>query len=142
LPSAQPGTILVEAVLSGSSDGFFIDDISCPVIVVQTFGLGPPVGFHVEPLPLEEDDRKDPTMVAFVEKWNAENVRWAGSLPLQPGVPVALLFPSSALSAVGGKLTISYERRGHFGGMSAATAVELNPSPNGSEARGEAGNGQ
>ena len=104
-------------------------EVDAPRQLAEALGLGPPERFLEEPLPLTEEERRDPETVAWAREWNRDNVRWVGAESLSPGEPLVLEFPASSPSAATGVLSISYERKLGFGGMSSATTVTLNAPP-------------
>ena len=121
--------IWIELRLVEQADACRVTEISAPRRLVEVVGLRPPEGFVDEPLPLTEDERRDPETVSWAAGWNRDHVRWVGSEALSPGEPLVLELPASSPAAATGVLSISYERKLGLGGMSSAATITLNAPP-------------
>lgn len=125
LISVESSAFTLKATLTADVDGFVIRDIAAPRTCAELLGLGAPSGFRPENFPLEDQEGEDPEAIAFAKDYDSKNLRWAGPVPIQFGQPLLLSIPASSPSAGSCTLQIGYERRGHFGGMSAVATVDL-----------------
>jgi hypothetical protein len=125
ISSSDPTGFTLAASLSRDVEGFFITDISAPRACAIALGLTAPPGFREEAMPLEAKERKDPEVVEFARKFDAENILWAGSLPVAFGKATLVRLPATAPTAGTCKLSVGYERRGRFGGMAAQASVTI-----------------
>ena len=127
--SIEPGGFVLEATLSADSEGFVIRDIAVPRACAESLGLGTPSNFHTEGFPLEDQEKSDPEAIEFARKYDSENTRWAGPVPILFGQPLTIDLPTSKPHAGLCTLSVGYERRGRFGGMSAMATVDVGMRP-------------
>ena len=97
---------------TGPDKAWTLTEIHLPRELAQALGASPPTGFAYEPFvagPKVGDE-------AFVQKFNAETVRWVGRLDLPAEQDVVLSIPAQQPQAGSGTIQFRYERRGALGG--------------------------
>jgi hypothetical protein len=98
--------------LSGQDAPYALTEMQVSRELAQALGASPPNGFVEEPLvagPKVGDE-------AFVQKFNAETVRWVGQIELPTEQNVVLNIPVQRPQAGRGTIRFRYERRGALGG--------------------------
>lgn len=108
-----------------------VTQISLARSLVAQLGMSPPAGFKEELLPLTEKEKKDNDSVAFVEKYNKDNIRWIGTLVVPPDAKAEVVFPITTGADVKGFIQFQYEAKWGLGGSISHFRANLGtPEPN------------
>jgi hypothetical protein len=121
----EDSVITVEVVVRGTNHPVTITEISLERALQEAVGLGPPEGFRVEALPLEDGEKNDPEAVEHVTKYNREKVRYVGSRAVKPGSSELLRFSAARPRAASGEIRLQHERKVGVGGSIGFTSVRL-----------------
>jgi hypothetical protein len=125
---SESGPLHVEISVTGSEEGVVITEIDLARALREAWGLGPPAGFALAPLALEERENGDEA-AAYVAKYNLETVRYVGKFPVRPGTPARLSFPAERPQAASGEIRLQHERGIGVGGAIGFVSVRIGPAP-------------
>lgn len=124
LKSVIPGKgLLIEIANNGKERR--ITQISVPRSVASQLGLAEPSEFRIEELPLTEGEKKNNEMVAFVNQYNKETLRWVGELTLPAESKTEFSIPASTVSPLAGSIDFQYEAKVGLGGSISQFRVDL-----------------
>lgn len=127
---AGDGKSIVVALSFEGSRSATVTDLEIRRDAAARLGLSAPTNFVERPLELEPEDRKDPATVAWIDKRNAEELRWEGKLVVPPAGTVMLSIPATRPEATEAELSIGYEVKFDIGGKLAASKVTVGrPAP-------------
>jgi len=102
-----------------------ITQISMPKSVASQAGFSEPAGFKIEALPLTEHEKKDKETVAFVERYNKENLRWVGDFKLPAESTTEFSIPAISVAEASGSIDFQYESKAGLGGSISFFRVNL-----------------
>ena len=106
-----------------------ITEISMLRSLAENLGASPPDGFAAELLPLSDPEKNDQEAVRFVDKFNADTLRWVGQFALTPNTPSELRIPANDTSSLSGRINFQYEAKVGFGGSISFFSVTLDTPP-------------
>lgn len=106
-----------------------ITEISMPRSLAEILGASPPDGFTAELLPVSDSEKNDQEAVRFVDKFNAETLRWVGQFALSPNIPSELRIPAKVTSNLSGRINFQYEAKVGFGGSISFFSLTLDTPP-------------
>ncbi len=102
-----------------------ITQISVARSTASELGLSEPSGFHPEPLPLTEFDKRSMEMTEFVNTYNLENLRWVGNFHLPPETSIEMTIPAARGTLLAGTIDFQYEAKVGLGGSISFFHVDL-----------------
>jgi hypothetical protein len=125
LESTAETGLRLQLRLTGETREFVIDSIDMPRALADALQVSAPAGFREEPLKPEGREANDPETMTFIKTWNAENLRWQGSCPLQPEQEQVFVIPAKRPQAGSGWIQFQYGYQSRWGGLIAQFGVEL-----------------
>jgi hypothetical protein len=106
----------------------FVTVISMPRELAESMGANPPEGFTVEPMPLNESEKKDEETVEYAKNYDLQTVRWSGNVQLAPDDVTELRIPVNSTADLTGRINFQYEAKVGFGGSISFFSVSLESS--------------
>ena len=116
-PGWQDDRLNVELRVSGGSSDVVVTEIAMPRQFAESVGLARPAGFAPAPLELEAEEKGDRESEEFVTRYNLENVRYTGQLPLSSDGSTQIQFRAARPTAAGGTIEFDYQRKVGLGGQ-------------------------
>jgi hypothetical protein len=112
--SRDEGAHVIRCTLrfTGSSRPHTVTEIKMLRESAEALGATPPSGFTEQRLVAESKNEDQ----EFIEKFNRENIRWVGQLPVPRDQDVVISIPVQKPGAGRGAIHFQYEHRGRFGG--------------------------
>jgi len=118
--------IRVTVTLPSADAEYQITQALFPRELGERLGIAAPPGFRAVPYTLDDagrptnDDAKN-----WVEESNRNDIRWLGSVPLQPDMSTTLNFPIRGPANGEGALSFQYERKDGMGGQTSFIVVPV-----------------